>query len=78
MLRRVSARDEVRLEYEAREKAWRDEQARTAYALQTGFAEGREQGRAEGEAKGRAEILSLVRQGLSADEIERTLGRVLA
>ncbi|MDR1785916.1 MAG: Rpn family recombination-promoting nuclease/putative transposase [Spirochaetaceae bacterium] len=66
-LRRVSAQDEVRLEYEAREKAWRDEQARTAFALQSGFA----QGRAEGRAESRTEILALIRQGYSADEIER-------
>jgi predicted transposase/invertase (TIGR01784 family) len=66
-LRRVSAQDEVRLEYEAREKAWRDEQARTAFALQTGFAEGRaegvaigvKQGRAEGRAEGREEGVAI-------------------
>jgi SMC interacting uncharacterized protein involved in chromosome segregation len=32
-LYRVSASDEVRQQYEAREKAWRDEQGRTAYTV---------------------------------------------
>jgi hypothetical protein len=47
-LYRISSDVDVRRQYELREKAWRDEQARTAYALQMGRVEGRIEGRAEG------------------------------
>jgi predicted transposase/invertase (TIGR01784 family) len=49
-LYRISSDADVRRQYEQREKAWRDEQARTAYALQTGRAEGLAEGAAEREA----------------------------
>jgi hypothetical protein len=60
-LYRVSADKEVRWQYEQRLKAWRDEQARTAYALQTGEAKGR--------VEGRVELLSLLKSGNSPEEL---------
>jgi predicted transposase/invertase (TIGR01784 family) len=85
-LYRVSSDADVRRQYELREKAWRDEQARTEYALQTGEAKGREEGRAEGREEGRAEgrekgreeeraeFLSLLQSGKSPNEILELYG----
>jgi hypothetical protein len=46
-LYRVSADSDVRRRYSLRERAWRDEQARTAYALQQGLQQGIQQTKAE-------------------------------
>jgi flagellar biosynthesis/type III secretory pathway protein FliH len=51
-LYRISSDADVRRQYELREKSWRDEQARTAYALQTGLAEGLKKGIEKGLAEG--------------------------
>jgi predicted transposase/invertase (TIGR01784 family) len=56
-LYRISSDADVRRQYELREKAWRDEQARTAYALQTGLAEGLKKGIEKGRTEGLAEGL---------------------
>jgi predicted transposase/invertase (TIGR01784 family) len=69
-LYRVSSDADVRRQYEQREKAWRDEQARTAYALQTGRAEGRVEG--EARAVARYEPLLADRDARIA-ELERRL-----
>ena len=60
-LYRISANNKVRLLYEAREKAWRDEQARLDYSHQ----EGREEGRQEVYA----DMLKLKNEGLTAEQI---------
>jgi hypothetical protein len=39
----LSADDEVRLRYEAREKAWRDEQGCIAFGIDKGIKQGREE-----------------------------------
>jgi predicted transposase/invertase (TIGR01784 family) len=54
-LYRVSASDEIRYAYEAREKAWRDEKDRMDTALNQGVAKGIAEGIAKGIAKGRVE-----------------------
>jgi predicted transposase/invertase (TIGR01784 family) len=74
-LYRISSDADVRRQYELREKAWRDEQARTAYALQTGHAEGRIEGRAEGRAEGAAEREALRRKLAEAEAALERLGR---
>jgi predicted transposase/invertase (TIGR01784 family) len=73
-LYRVSSDTEVRRQYELREKAWRDEQARTIYAEQTGEARGEARGRAEGEARARAELLGLLQSGKRPEEILEMYG----
>jgi predicted transposase/invertase (TIGR01784 family) len=60
-LYKLSADDEVRLRYEAREKAWRDEQGRIAFGIDKGIKQGLEQGREE--------VLELLRHGESLESI---------
>jgi predicted transposase/invertase (TIGR01784 family) len=55
-LYRVSADNDVRLQYSLREKAWRDEQARAAYAFK------------QGEQEKEAEIVQFFRNGGSIEE----------
>jgi predicted transposase/invertase (TIGR01784 family) len=50
-LYRVSASDEIREQYDAREKAWRDEYSRMQYAENKGEAKGIKKGRAESKAQ---------------------------
>jgi hypothetical protein len=59
-LYRVSADSDVRRQYSLRERAWRDEQARTAYALQQGLQ--------QGEQKKEAEIVRFFKNGGSLEE----------
>ncbi|MDR1469913.1 MAG: Rpn family recombination-promoting nuclease/putative transposase, partial [Spirochaetaceae bacterium] len=80
-LYKLSADDEVRLRYEAREKAWRDEQGRIAFGIdkgikqgleqgiKQGIKQGREEGREEGLGQGREEVLELLRCGESLESI---------
>jgi hypothetical protein len=55
-LYRVSADEKVRQQYEAREKAWKDDMARTAYAKKKGLAEGMKIGEARAAAQYQARI----------------------
>jgi predicted transposase/invertase (TIGR01784 family) len=48
VLKRLSADEEARMQYEAHEKARRDHQARMEYVMQEGLAKGRAEGKAEG------------------------------
>jgi predicted transposase/invertase (TIGR01784 family) len=50
-LYRVSANDEVQQEYKAREKAWRDEQSRMAYAVNQATKKAKAEANAESNAK---------------------------
>ena len=86
----LSANPDVRAQYEAREKAWRDRMAEIDWAyddgiekgLERGRAEGREAGRAEGREAGRAEgreaLLETARKlknlGLSPEQISAATG----
>ena len=51
-LYRVSSDDRVRFQYEMREKAWRDEQARLDHSIKEGRRQGLQQGRKEGVQEG--------------------------
>jgi flagellar biosynthesis/type III secretory pathway protein FliH len=68
-LYKLSADDEVRLRYEAREKAWRDEQGRIAFGIDKGLKQGLEQGLKQGLEQG-------VKQGLEQG-IKQGLGQGL-
>jgi predicted transposase/invertase (TIGR01784 family) len=74
VLKELSASEDVRLLYAAREKALWDQQAREHFARKEGHAEGRAEGRAEGHAEGRAEekrdnALNLLRMGLTVEQV---------
>jgi predicted transposase/invertase (TIGR01784 family) len=73
----ASATARTRDLYEYRVKAARDKRAELAYAKEEGWAEGKAEGKAVGREEGRVEerdeILALIRQGLSAAEIEEKL-----
>jgi flagellar biosynthesis/type III secretory pathway protein FliH len=64
-----------------REKAWRDEYARLVYAQQEGLEEGRQKGLQEGIQKGlqegiqkqKADILKLINEGLTTEQIRALL-----
>ena len=74
-LKRLSADEKKRLEYEAREKALRDYNCQINCAEKRGRAEGREEGRREGRREGRAEeIIEMGREfGLDDEVILRRL-----
>jgi predicted transposase/invertase (TIGR01784 family) len=82
-LYRVSSDRAIRREYSLRERAWRDEQARTDYATQKGEAQGmirgRKEGLEEGEIKGMAKgidaFYSLIQQGHTPQEAKEILDR---
>jgi hypothetical protein len=61
-LYRVSADEIVRQQYDAREKAWRDEMGRTAYHEKKGRAKGIKIGEARAAAQYEARIAALERQ----------------
>ena len=75
----LSADEEVRAEYERRQKAWRDRQSQNEGYYQEGMLKGRAEGRAEGRVEGRAEgnlegeqrIIDLLKSGKSPEEIIR-------
>ena len=77
-LKRLSADEKKRLEYEAREKALRDYNCQINCAEKRGREEGRREGRREGRTEGRREGLRLAAsvfgmhgQGISDTEIAR-------
>ena len=61
LLYRISASDEVRIRYEMREKAWRDEYARMVYSQEEGLRLGIEQGMLKGIEQG---MLKGIEQGM--------------
>ena len=69
-LKRLSADDKKRLEYEAREKALRDYNCQINCAEKRGRAEGRTEGRREG-LRLAASVFGLHGQGISDTEIAR-------
>ena len=54
-LKVLSQDESLRMLEEAREKAWRDEQARRAYSIKEGLKEGRKEGKKEGLKEGKKE-----------------------
>jgi predicted transposase/invertase (TIGR01784 family) len=87
-LYRVSASDEVRAQYEAREKAWRDDYSRMIYAENKGLKEGRakglkeglkegiKKGRAEARAESKAQIAQLKAESKAEiEQLKRELAR---
>jgi predicted transposase/invertase (TIGR01784 family) len=69
-LYRVSSDADVRRQYELREKARRDEVARTAYAEQRGMQQGMQQGRLEGEQMKALEIArNFKKMGMPLEQI---------
>ena len=67
----LSEDENLRMLEEAREKNWRDEQARRDYAIEEGLKEGR----AKGIKEGRLEVaLNLLKENVSLDIIEKTTG----
>ena len=65
----LSADEQVRAEYEMRQKAWRDRLSQNEGYYQEGWEEGREEGR-EVERK---YVLELLAQGLSVEDVKQRL-----
>ena len=75
VLKKLSESEEVRLLYESREKAIRDEQARLYGARKEGKEEGRKEGREEGREEGKLEMAkNLLSRGVSPDIIAESSG----
>ena len=75
----LSEDENLRMLEQAREKNWRDEQARKAYALQLGFKRGRREGKKEGIEKGRITgmkevALNLLKKNIDISIISETTG----
>jgi predicted transposase/invertase (TIGR01784 family) len=79
----LSANPDVRAQYEAREKAWRDRMAEIDWAyddgIEKGLEKGLERGRAEGREAGRAEereeiANKLKNMGLPPEQISAATG----
>jgi predicted transposase YdaD len=66
--------EEVRAEYDRRQKAWMDYQSFIEDSFLDGFEKGEAKGRAEGKAEGIEEALDLWRQGKTPEEVMRILG----
>jgi flagellar biosynthesis/type III secretory pathway protein FliH len=70
-LYRVSASDEIRAQYEARDKAWRDHYSRLQYAEKQGEAKGLKEGEVKGIKKGEAKGLKKgIKQGIKQGRTE--------
>jgi predicted transposase/invertase (TIGR01784 family) len=80
-LYRLSADEEVRYQYEMREKAWRDAKAREAWVEKEGREKGRQEGRKEGRQEGLQEgreksfdlVLQLVEKGYTPQQIKEAI-----
>ena len=70
----ISADEEVRAEYEMRQKAWRDRLSQNEGYYQEGIVEGERKGLVKGREKGHKEILDLLKSGKSPEEIIREYG----
>ena len=68
-LTELSADDKKRLEYEAREKAWRDQTYLMNYNLNKGLAEGRKEGRKEGMEEGIKAFVEICQENNFSREI---------
>jgi predicted transposase/invertase (TIGR01784 family) len=82
-LMKLSADEQTRLLYEAREKAWRDAEDRLEYAHINGWQRGHAEGRAEGHAEGeitRAVVIAknLLRRGRSIEDVAEDTGLSVA
>lgn len=74
-LERMSADEQAKLEYEARERAIRDYNSQMSSALRRGREEGMKRGVEKGMEKARQSmIIEMLSNGMSADEICRMAG----
>jgi predicted transposase/invertase (TIGR01784 family) len=75
----LSGDEQVRAEFEMRQKAWRDRMSQIEgyyqEGLQEGLQEGEQKGLQEGEQKGMQKILELLKDGKSPEEILKEYGK---
>ena len=76
-LEKLSADEQAKLEYEAREKAIRDHNSQMSSALRRGMQRGIEKGMQQGIQQGRMElIIGMLKNGIEPEEIMHLTGAV--
>lgn len=74
-LEKLSADEQAKLEYEAREKAIRDHNSQMSSALRRGMQRGIEKGLQQGIQQGRMElIIEMLKKGIEPEEIMHLTG----
>lgn len=74
-LEKLSADEQAKLEYEAREKAIRDHNSQMSSALRRGMQRGIEKGLQQGIQQGRMELLiGMLKKGIEPEEIMHLTG----
>ncbi|HJB82352.1 MAG TPA: hypothetical protein H9711_04285 [Candidatus Mediterraneibacter intestinavium] len=74
-LEKLSADEQAKLEYEAREKAIRDHNSQMSSALRRGMQRGIEKGLQQGIQQGRMELLiEMLKKGIEPEEIMHLTG----